>query len=88
MKSQRLEQLFLKTIEYPPGLAREEFIESETAGDRPLRAELLRMLDYLAESDSSGFLEIPLLVQDPSLGRVGQAGSDPDEGFTELRSPK
>lgn len=88
MRSQRLEKLFLETIEFPPGPTREQFIESETAGNIPLRTELLRLLAYHAESDSSGFLEIPLLVQDPSLGKVGQAESDPDQGLAELRLPK
>lgn len=77
MKSQRLEQLFLKSIELPPGPAREEFIESETAGDLLLRSELLLLLAYHVESDASGFLETPLLIQDPSLARVGPVESDP-----------
>jgi|GEM_PF-4142011 len=78
MKSQRLEQLFLKSIELQSRTAQRLFVESETVGESELRAALLKLLDYHAESESSSFLEVPLLEQDPSLARALKVESDPD----------
>jgi hypothetical protein len=78
METQRLEQLFLKAIEFQSRASQQLFIESETVGDEELRALLLLLLQYHAESESSDFLEVPLLEQDPSLafGKV-DTNTDP-----------
>lgn len=76
MKSERLEQLFLNAIELPSPAAQREYVEAETGGDLPLREELLQLLEYHAESDSSGFLEKSLLEQDPSLAVVEKFAAD------------
>ncbi len=78
MKSERLEQLFLMSIELKSRAAQRLFVESETVGDNELRASLLRLLDYHAEFESSSFLEIPLLEQDPSLAKALKVESDPE----------
>jgi hypothetical protein len=78
MKSQRLEQLFLKSIELQSRTAQRLFVDNETVGDDELRASLLKLLDYHAESESSSFLEVPLLEQDPSLARALKMESGPD----------
>jgi tRNA A-37 threonylcarbamoyl transferase component Bud32 len=72
MNSDRLEQLFLKAIELPDPAAQRHFVEAETAGDLAAREKLLKLLEYHAESDSSGFLEVPLLQQDPSLASLSK----------------
>jgi hypothetical protein len=80
MKSQRLEQFFLKSIELKSRAAQRLFVESETVGDSELRASLLKLLDYHAESESSSFFEVPLLEQDPSLARALRVESEPNSG--------
>lgn len=75
MNSNRLEQLFLRAIELSDPAVQRQFVETEAAGDIALRTELMQLLEYHAESDASGFLEVPLLRQDPSLALVGEGAA-------------